>query len=332
MCSLLDHDMLCSIQKQLGRELLPTACSIFPRSISKVDGELEVSLSLSCPEAARNVLLDETFIDQVGDCRGGEFRVDNVFSLKRHPVSQKLGFEFSAIRRAVIGVIRDRAESLEVRLLKIGALCRNLDDVSRISDIEIALDRLAGRIPSDVFNLTRNNVSARIQLAFDLSSPHLDDPANSRFPEVFLWFAQGLSSTSPLQKISDIERFSAAAREFYTPFIISRPHILENYLINYILQTLFPFGREGSSDFFTLTAWDEYVQMVVRYVWVTTLLTGIAGHLRAGFSEAHIIQTVQSLTRSIEHYPRVLASLSEYLTMTNRDHLTGVAELLASDQ
>jgi hypothetical protein len=104
--------------------------------------------------------------------------------------------------------------------------------------------------------------------------------------------------------------------------------VLENLVLNHMMQTLFPFGREGSGDFFTRSAWEEYVQMTVRYAWVRALLTGVAGCFGAAFCEAHVVQTVQSLTRAIEHYPRVLASLHEYLRERGRDDLCGVAGLL----
>ena len=51
-------DGLCSIHKNLGEQYLSVTCASFPRVWNVVDGVLEKSLDLGCPEAARRVLLD----------------------------------------------------------------------------------------------------------------------------------------------------------------------------------------------------------------------------------------------------------------------------------
>src|ERR1700722_6741612 len=58
LCPFFGTDHLCGVQKEYGPQLLSATCSVFPRSLSHVEGILEGSLSLSCPEAARNVLLN----------------------------------------------------------------------------------------------------------------------------------------------------------------------------------------------------------------------------------------------------------------------------------
>ena len=51
---------LFAIQKKLGEEYLSIMCASYPRVMNVVDGVLERSLDLSCPEAARLVLLDHS--------------------------------------------------------------------------------------------------------------------------------------------------------------------------------------------------------------------------------------------------------------------------------
>jgi lysine-N-methylase len=48
----------CAIQKKLGEKYLAIMCSAYPRVMNVVDDVLQRSLDLSCPEAARIVLLD----------------------------------------------------------------------------------------------------------------------------------------------------------------------------------------------------------------------------------------------------------------------------------
>lgn len=322
-CAFLEEDRLCSIQKQMGAELLPAACSIYPRSLARVGERLEVSLSLSCPEAARRVLLDERFQFAAEVAAWESFRTDNVFRLRRRVGLLDAASSFDGVRRAVIACVRDRSEPLETRLLRLGAFCIELDAASTEAGAVAACSKLAAKTAT-VPVAAAADARAKIQMAFDLSAMQIDDPSAARFAEVFLWFAQGLSAQG-----GELESFMLAEREYARPFFAARPHLLENLLLNHILQTLFPFGREGSGDFFTRTAWEEYVQMAMRFAWAKTLLTGVAGCLRAELSEAHAVQVAQSLARATEHYPQVLASLHDYLRARRLDHLQGIAVLVA---
>ena len=57
-CPFLSVERLCGVQKEYGSELLSATCSTYPRALNRVENELEISLYLSCPQAARQVLLD----------------------------------------------------------------------------------------------------------------------------------------------------------------------------------------------------------------------------------------------------------------------------------
>ena len=67
-CPLLAEDNLCRIHSECGEELLSHVCATYPRIIDYVGHVEEKSLSLSCPEAARQVLLDPNLFK--GDLSG----------------------------------------------------------------------------------------------------------------------------------------------------------------------------------------------------------------------------------------------------------------------
>lgn len=56
-CPMLDPDGACGFHRRHGEGALGTACSVFPRSSLAVDGRIEVTGSLACPELARLTLL-----------------------------------------------------------------------------------------------------------------------------------------------------------------------------------------------------------------------------------------------------------------------------------
>jgi hypothetical protein len=68
-------------KRNTATTFLSATCSIYPRSLSVVAVRLEGFLSLSCPEAARNVLLIPDFMHRVSDLYSGDFRTDNCYRL-----------------------------------------------------------------------------------------------------------------------------------------------------------------------------------------------------------------------------------------------------------
>jgi lysine-N-methylase len=63
-CPMLETDGACSIHRDHGPEALSTTCAVFPRTSLAVDGRLEVTGSLSCPELARLTLLADDGLEQ----------------------------------------------------------------------------------------------------------------------------------------------------------------------------------------------------------------------------------------------------------------------------
>jgi lysine-N-methylase len=64
-CPFLTSKKLCSIQGRYGEEALPDICATYPRLVSKFGDRLEVWGTLSCPEMARQCLLEEDALEIV---------------------------------------------------------------------------------------------------------------------------------------------------------------------------------------------------------------------------------------------------------------------------
>ena len=126
----------------------------------------------------------------------------------------------------------------------------------------------------------------------------------------------------------DIERFQHAEENYHRPFLERSPFILENYLLNYIVQNLFPFGREGSAQFIPRSMFEEWILMTTQFAWINALLIGISGHYKEYFAEEHVVSTIQSFTRAVEHYPAVLNSIIEYMKLRKLNTFQGMAIML----
>ncbi len=60
-CAFLNEDNLCDLYTELGAEALCNTCRNYPRHTEEYEGLRELSLSLSCPIAAKMILLQEKF-------------------------------------------------------------------------------------------------------------------------------------------------------------------------------------------------------------------------------------------------------------------------------
>lgn len=60
-CAFLNDENLCDLYTELGAEALCDTCKNYPRHTEEYEGLRELSLSLSCPVAARMILLQEKF-------------------------------------------------------------------------------------------------------------------------------------------------------------------------------------------------------------------------------------------------------------------------------
>ena len=58
-CAFLNEENLCDMYTETGPKMLCDTCRRYPRHIEEYEGMREISLSLSCPEAARIILSQE---------------------------------------------------------------------------------------------------------------------------------------------------------------------------------------------------------------------------------------------------------------------------------
>ena len=146
-----------------------------------------------------------------------------------------------------------------------------------------------------------------------------------RFRETYLQFLEGIAATD---QQSDLDRFRVASSEWYEPFFDRAPHVLENYLLNYVFQHLFPFGRGGSTRHQPQSIWNEFLLLATQFAWLNGLLVGVAGAHGAAFAEEHVIHTVQSFCREVEHNPALPATLLDFLEVNQLDTLPAMTALL----
>jgi lysine-N-methylase len=106
-CPLLTPDRLCSIQAEFGEQMLSHTCHTYPRIVHSIGGVQETALTLSCPEAARVVLLAPHLRIPNAPCPD-----ENTQPLVPNDSANSLPPEFWEIRTTVLNLVRNRAYPL----------------------------------------------------------------------------------------------------------------------------------------------------------------------------------------------------------------------------
>ena len=165
-CPFLAADKLCSIQKQHGAEFLPKTCSRYPRALVRFDGDMQKALYLSCPEAARLVLMSAQLLPPQEAPRY-EFPLEQ-FQNSSPPSSSALARQ---IRSFALDLVQDRAYPLWQRLFLLGTVCRRVDELTtaqQIAEIPQLLAQYATIVREGNLRPHLDGIPARPGLQLDL--------------------------------------------------------------------------------------------------------------------------------------------------------------------
>jgi lysine-N-methylase len=338
-CPLLSEDSLCRIQTEFGEAFLPHACATYPRIISSIGDIEEKALALSCPEAARLVLLNPDLFNpsnpaiteplcsqpQEGDTAEG---------------TGSLQPWFRFIRESVLGLVLNRTFPLWQRLFLLGVFCRRLDSIVEgqlkcsipafLRDFEVAV--ASGILPNAMETLPAD-LSQQLDVVLRLAGMLLHSSnVHARFVECIQAFTAGIGNGPCATFESLTANYALAHDRGYKPFFNRQPHILENYLINTILRCQFPFGREGMRTGASPSMTREHALLTAQFVLMKGFLIGVAGFHGETFCTDHVVHTVQSVSKHFEHHTEFLNQAHALLAESQMNGERGFAILLRNDR
>ena len=329
-CPLLSADRLCRMQTELGETYLPKVCASYPRRIHTIDSLEESPLSLSCPEAARLVLLDPDLLAS-NEARPHEVHWDDGAT-----AAHGLRYYFWPLREFSLGLVRNRAYPLWQRMFLLGSFSRRLNAFAQdpsnrglpafLRDFSAAVD--AGTLRSSM-----NGIPADLALQFDfllrLVAQHLNAVnRNPRMVETLQAFIRGVGYGSEATIEGQRAQYAAAYERYFAPFVLKHPHILENYLLNMIFYRLFPLGAMLFDTADTPEPEREFAELAIQFALIKGLLIGVAGHYHEAFSTRHVIQAVQTAFKHFDHNREFLDQAYRLLTERDLNNARGLTMLL----
>lgn len=312
------QDSLCSVQKNLNESYLSDTCFSYPRSSRQFAGGIEQSLTLSCPEAARQALLNPNAFDFVENKI--QVRDSTMNKIKTmHGLSAE---SMNEIRIFCFQLMRTEGLALWQKLAVLGVLCENLTKAIEAHNqrgIPALLEGFivmleSGSVIDALKDLAINHVSQALVFATLWQIPK-GAATSAPQREIVAMIAKNMrvdetSERSVQEQIVDhyrrgLERLPAAMAD--------APFMLEHYVLNEMFSTLFPFGHA--------TPYEHYLRLVSRFGMVRFMLAAQCNTDGELPSAALLARTIQVFCRRFQHDRMFAAQTSEVLHNTGWDKL-----------
>lgn len=175
-CMFLDGDELCYLQKNYGEEMLCETCRRYPRHIEEFENVREYSLSLSCPQAAKMMLLNDAPMEFVS------WNDEN--SEEYEEFDYLLYEQLLDTREIIFSVAQNRKLSLKERLQMIydtGVKLQNLLDEGELFEMTAAASDISSELRSSfdsnksLFSLIPDETEKRLfSVLFEMEQLHDD--------------------------------------------------------------------------------------------------------------------------------------------------------------
>jgi lysine-N-methylase len=343
-CPMLSEDRLCRIQNEYGEALLSYTCATYPRVVHADSGNSITALTLSCPEAARLVLLHPNLLHpnlmetltaspcgpQPDPASGAQTNANGARTIS--PLTPWI----EPIRDSVLKIAANRHYPLWQRLFLLGIFAKRLDAIAAgepsltpdafLTDFNATVAQGSLRVSLDA--LPANDL-AQMDAVLRLAGLMLHrSNVSPRFVECVNAFTTGIGNGPGATLASLTAHTRTAWERHFAPFFRSHPHILENYLINTILRLNFPFGSAKNADDKERTICQRFAVLAAQFALIRGMLVGVAGHYGEKFSADHVVHTVQAASKHFEHHPEFAKQILALLAELKLDDMQGLTTLL----
>lgn len=223
-CPFLDSDYLCKIQKRYGEEFISDICATYPRMFYLVGDMMEESLAVTCPLAAKKVLLSGTDI--------GFEEVELPFPRKTQIIDWTRHVEafsdcWRQIQETCIRVLQDKNFSMDARFLRLLVILEKLDRLE------------VDAIPEWIENAESTGFSS-----LDMPETAFNPDKHVEYMAKLFDKLYGMSLTA--QKLVAIQYIYREKMDTLLADILEKYAVpLENYGVNEFFLRFFPFAFTG---------------------------------------------------------------------------------------
>lgn len=328
-CPMLEESGLCGIQAELGEQSLSPTCTTYPRAINKVGKIFEMSAKLSCPEIARLALLNSEGIE----FEHMEYDMNSGWGHRNNLDTSKLDngeYLFWDLRVFTIEIIQNRNLYLSDRMIFLGLFLNKLQSLlneQQYERVPALIEEYKNKLNSPSFISSLSHIQINIELQLQLALNLIEERNNSggtvpRYNECYSEMLSGfdfdIEGQVDLNKLK--KKYMVNHNDFYKPFMNNYGYMIENYLVNYIFENLFPNTSNGD-------VFNQFMRISVLYTMLRIHLVGISGFYK-DLNPDLAIKVIQSFVRVVEHNQSYLNSITELLQQNGLDSMAHITTLL----
>ncbi|MBM7833352.1 flagellin lysine-N-methylase [Clostridium sardiniense] len=308
-CPFLDEDNYCVIYSKLGEEYLSNVCTSFPRILNKIDGYYEMSLDVSCPEAARILLSKEEGIEfEESEETLGKHIISSEIDTKAKEFKDSPMKYLKEIRDLSIKIIKNRKFDLNKRLYILGEFINELEEELKYNYKDVSKFIKEYDIDSVNDPYDKEEFSYLLQVDFFKKTMKylniLNEVYSLYFKECTKEVMSGFNfEEENINKYSEI--YIKAFEDYSEEFINKNSYIFENYLVNFMYNYMFPFSE-------TQSVFDGYIMLLMRYSFIRFYLVGRYLNNKEE-SKEDVIKFIQVFSKSIGHHRNYLVNLLKYI-------------------
>lgn len=308
-CPFLDEDNYCIIYSKLGEEYLSNVCTSFPRILNKIDGYYEMSLDVSCPEAARILLSKKEGIEfEESEETLGKHIISSEIDTKSKEFKDSPMKYLKEIRDLSIKIIKNRKFDLNKRLYILGEFINELEEELKYNYKDAPKFIKEYDIDSVNDPYEKDEFSYLLQVDFFKKTMKylniLNEVDSLYFKECTRAVMSGFNfEEDNISKYSDL--YIKAFEDYSEEFINKNSYIFENYLVNFMYNYMFPFSE-------TQSVFDGYIMLLMRYSFIRFYLVGMYLNNKEE-SKEDVIKFIQVFSKSIGHHRNYLVNLLKYI-------------------
>ncbi|MFJ7745098.1 flagellin lysine-N-methylase [Peribacillus sp. NPDC097295] len=326
-CSLQDEKGLCEIHSKLGESFLCNTCAVYPRVNNLVNGVTEQTLTVSCPEAARLVLLNKNGIEF--EQTKLEMKRDVYVYVARTNKEEIKDWTdlFDEYRYVTILILQHRQYSLEERLLLLGLMYNEIDENVKSGNLNNIptvlgeyLEALDKKDLKEALKTVNHRKDIQLRICRELLLVRMSSGIYAdRYIECLREMSEGLNISKTTTDDEVLESYESAYELYYKPFMVENEYLLENYLVNYVFKNCMPIEEKNP--------FDSYSKMVLHYALLKIHLIGMS-NFHKGLSSELVVKLVQSLSKTYEHSTFFLDEIKKSLQDGNMMNLTYMSILI----
>ncbi|PKH24715.1 lysine-N-methylase fliB [Enterobacterales bacterium CwR94] len=305
-CPFLDAERLCEVQKNLGAQALSHTCSTYPRQQRQFRNESQNMLTLSCPEAARNLLMQPDAMDiQQRVVLKAEFNKQP----QQDQFQQLIGLFCSHLLLAGEGAIEDNLYAM-VTLLMMAEKVADQGEAA-VPLLEQTFVQLVDALNSGEMRQQRLQIKPDTDLQWSLLlrlQNYLKTRPAMRSQGVHNLFLNGLvHATFNLHQDDDAAGKMAALGKnwdaYIQPWLAERPWMLRNYLRYRLWQADFPQnnGRSMLQNIYLILA---------EFFYLKSLMAAQAV-MKQGIHPDDVVNIIYSFQALTQHTPEAALRFHE---------------------